>query len=202
MKNRLRYSAVLYFQNDGRKCLLCSILASLHPSINIHYKRVSFYKPYFDELNINGFNFINGFKCGHVHKFEGIKNLSINFFELVFHLEGSTKLPIHFRQKRNVLLDGLQKIGKIKQNGSKTPHEEPNYCTTFLKPLTNTKKIGCFEIVFDATHPNSNTEQSSQSWALALLATQLARTIRNVKSAVDLFYAYAYATLDHETIKL
>ena len=38
-----------------------------------------------NELNINGFDFTNGFKCSDVHKFNEINNLSINIFELNFY---------------------------------------------------------------------------------------------------------------------
>ena len=54
----------------------------------------------------------------------------------------------------------------------------------------------------DARHLNSNTDQSSESWPLEPLATQLARANKKYKSAIDLMYAYAHATLDEETIKL
>ena len=56
--------------------------------------------------------------------------------------------------------------------------------------------------MFDARHLNSNTDHSSESWPLEFLATQLAGTNKNKKSAIDLFYAYAHATLDHESIKV
>ena len=48
-------------------------------------QRVSNYKYYFDELNIEGFDFSNGFKCSDVKKFEKLNNLSINIFELSFY---------------------------------------------------------------------------------------------------------------------
>ena len=39
---------------------------------------------YFDELIIQGFDFINGFNCNNVHKFEKVNILSINKIELSF----------------------------------------------------------------------------------------------------------------------
>ena len=51
-----------------------SILASLHPCENNHPNRVSRYKQYFIELNINGSDFTNGFKCSDVHRFEKLNN--------------------------------------------------------------------------------------------------------------------------------
>ena len=55
---------MLNIQNDDKYCFLWSILADLHPiedSKNGHPTRVSNYKKYFNELNIEGFQFINGF---------------------------------------------------------------------------------------------------------------------------------------------
>ena len=53
----------------------------------IKHNRVSNYKQYFYELNINGFTFSNGFKCSDMHKLEKQNNLSINIFELNFYQE-------------------------------------------------------------------------------------------------------------------
>ena len=62
-----------------------SFLANLHPFKNDHLNRVSNYKRYFDELNIHGFHFSNGFKCSDVQKFEKLNYLSINIIELNFY---------------------------------------------------------------------------------------------------------------------
>ena len=113
-----------------------------------------------------------------------------------------TKVPIHYCDKLYTLLDDLQKkTGILKQTGS-MPHEKPNYGTAFLKPLIIIKKKNSIKIVLDARHLNSNTDQSTESWPLEPLARQLARANKNYKSAIDLMYAYARATLDDETIKL
>ena len=53
----------------------------------------------------------------------------------------------------------------------------------------------------DARHPNSNTDQSSESRPREPLATQLARGNKKYKSAIDLTYAYGKATLDNGTNK-
>ena len=63
---------------------LWSILAWLHPCNN-HPNTVSNYQQYFDELNINGFDFTNGYRCSDVHKFNELNNLSLNIFELNFY---------------------------------------------------------------------------------------------------------------------
>ena len=62
-------------------------ISSLHPiadSENEHSTRVSNYRQYFDELNIEGFDFSNGFRCSDVHKLGKLNNLFINKFELTF----------------------------------------------------------------------------------------------------------------------
>ena len=46
--------------------------------------KVSKYRQNVDELNI-GFDFLNGFKCSDMHRFEMIKNLFINKFEINFY---------------------------------------------------------------------------------------------------------------------
>ena len=60
-------------------------MAYLHPCNNNHPNRVSNYRQYFDELNIQGFGFTNGFKCSDVHKFNELNNLSVNIIELDFY---------------------------------------------------------------------------------------------------------------------
>ena len=73
VKIPLRSSAILNIENDDKYCFLWSILAYLHPCNNNHPNRVSSYRQYLNELNIEGFDFTNGFKCSDVHKFEKTK---------------------------------------------------------------------------------------------------------------------------------
>ena len=84
-KNSLRSNAILNVENNDKYCFLWSILASLHPCNNNHPNRVSNYRQYFDELNIQGFDFSKGFKGSDVHKFNESNNLSVNIFELNFY---------------------------------------------------------------------------------------------------------------------
>ena len=77
----LRSNASVNKKNDDKFCFICPKMASLHPGKNDHPSRVSNYKQYFNELNINGFDFSNGFKCSDMHNFEKINTLSINIFE-------------------------------------------------------------------------------------------------------------------------
>ena len=84
VKIPLRSSAILNIKNKDKYCFLWSILAYLHPCENSHSDRVSNYKPYFNELNIEGFDFSNGFKCSDMYKFEKLNNLTKNIYELGF----------------------------------------------------------------------------------------------------------------------
>ena len=78
-------SAILNINNDDKYCFLWSILAKLHPCENSHPDRVSNYEPYFNELNIDGFDFSNGFRCSDMYRFEKLNNLSKNIYELNFY---------------------------------------------------------------------------------------------------------------------
>ena len=80
----MRSSAFLNVENKDEYCFIWSILVSHHPCINNFPNRVSNYKQYFNELNINCFDFSNGFKCSDVHKLIELINLSFNIFELNF----------------------------------------------------------------------------------------------------------------------
>ena len=75
----------------------------------------------------------------------------------------ATKVPIHYRDKLNALLDELEKNGIIRQIGS-TPNEKLTYGTIILNPLIIIRKNDSIKIVLDARLLNSNTDQSSESW--------------------------------------
>ena len=85
IKIPLRSNAILNIENNDKYCFLWSVLACLHPCNNNHPNRVSIYRPYFNELNINGFDFTNGFRCSDIQKFNELNNLSVNIFELNFY---------------------------------------------------------------------------------------------------------------------
>ena len=112
-----------------------------------------------------------------------------------------SKVPIHYRDKLNILLKELEKYNIIKQIGS-SPQDKPVYGTTYLNPLIIIPKGDTIKCVLDARHLNSNTEQSDESWPIEPLAPQLARANKKYKFAIDLMYAYAYTPLDENTIKL
>ena len=112
-----------------------------------------------------------------------------------------SKVPIHYRDKLNVLLKELEKYNIIKQIGS-SPHDKPVYGTTYLNPAIIIPKGDTIKCVLDARHLDSNTKQSDESWPMEPLAPHLARANKKYKSAIDLMYAYAHTPLDEDTIKV
>ena len=93
VKVPLRSSAIVNIKSDDTNCFLWSILASLYPcekNSNI----VSSYRKYFKKLNIEGFDFSNGFKCGDMYMFEKLKNLLINIYELNFDQSKHKLIPM------------------------------------------------------------------------------------------------------------
>ena len=84
VKLPIRSNAKLNIQNNDKYCLIWSILAHIFPSYS-NPQRVSNCKHHFDKLNIQGYNFENGFIASDVKKFEKLNNLSKNIFELKFY---------------------------------------------------------------------------------------------------------------------
>ena len=60
-------------------------MANLHPCEKDHPSRVRKNRQRFNEVNVEGFDFKNGFRCSDLHKFEKLNKLSINIFELNFY---------------------------------------------------------------------------------------------------------------------
>ena len=81
VKISLRSNAIVNFGNNDKYCFLWSILAYLHPCKINHPNRDSDFKQFFNELNIQGFDFTNGFKCSDTHKINDLNNLSVNMNE-------------------------------------------------------------------------------------------------------------------------
>ena len=85
VKIPLRANAFLNVENIDKYCFLWSIIAYLHPCNNNHLNRVTNFRQYFNELNIQGFDFTNGFNCSYVQRFNELNNISVNIFELNFY---------------------------------------------------------------------------------------------------------------------
>ena len=107
VKIPLRSSVILNVQNHDKYCFIWSILASLHPCENDPPNRVSKYKQNFNELNINGFDFTNGFKCSDMHRIGKLNNLSINICELNFYQDSD-------KWKHNLIPIEIRKMNQIK----------------------------------------------------------------------------------------
>ena len=105
VKIPLRSSAILNIQNIDKYCFLWSLLAYLYPCDNSHPSGVKNYLQYFNELNIDGFDFTNSFKCSGVHKFNELNNLSVIVFELNFYQDGD-------KWKYNLTLSKLAKTNQ------------------------------------------------------------------------------------------
>ena len=100
VKIPLRSSAILEIKNDDKYCFLWSILASLYPC-EINSNIVSSYRKYFNKLNIEGFDFNNGFRCSDMYKFEKLNNLSTNIYELGFDQNNYKLIPIEISKNES-----------------------------------------------------------------------------------------------------
>ena len=81
----MRSNPILNIENNDKYCFLWSILAFLHPCNINHPNRVSNYRQYVNELNIQGFDFSKGFRCSDVHKFNELINLFVKIFQINFY---------------------------------------------------------------------------------------------------------------------
>ena len=100
IKVPLRSSAILNIKNVDKYCFIWSILASLYPCENIS-NTVSSYGKYFNNLNIEGFEFSNGLKYSEMHRFEKLNNLSINLYELNFNQNKHKLIPIEISKNES-----------------------------------------------------------------------------------------------------
>ena len=89
-----------------------------------------------------------------------------------------SKVPIHYRDRLNKLLVELEKYNIIKQIGS-TPDEKHTFGNTFLNTLIIITKGDAIEVVLDARHLNSNTNQEFESWPIEPLALNCLELTKN-----------------------
>ena len=85
VKNPFRANTILIFENKDEYCFIRSILAYIQPCENDHPSRVRNYIKNFHELNFEGFDFSNGFKCIDMHRFEKLIKSSLIIFEINFY---------------------------------------------------------------------------------------------------------------------
>ena len=81
----LRTNANLNIESIDKYCFLWSKSTGLYPCKDDHPSKVKKYRQCFNDLNIEEFDFIHGFKFSDVHKFEKLNNLSRNIFEINFY---------------------------------------------------------------------------------------------------------------------
>ena len=79
VKVSLRSSTILNIEKFDKYCFIWSILASLHPCGNSHPNRVSNYREWFDELNIDVCDFSNEVRCKDVPKNNELKKFIYQF---------------------------------------------------------------------------------------------------------------------------
>ena len=145
VKIPLRSNATLNIQNNDKYRFLRSKLADLYPCENSHPSRVRNYIQYFVELNIDGFDFTNGFKCSGMHRFETLKNLSINIFELIFHQDKNKRkhnaIPIEVsKNDSDRVVDFLKyknHYALIKKNVFSGDHHKNFICRRCLNSYTS-----------------------------------------------------------------
>ena len=97
VKIPLRISAIESIQNVDSFCFLWSISAQLRPisnSKNGHVTKVSIYGQSSDELNIEGFDFSDGFRSSDVNKFGKLNNLSGKIFVFFYTTRKHKLIPI------------------------------------------------------------------------------------------------------------
>ena len=100
IKIPLRSSAIVNIKNDDKYCFIWSILVKLHPC-DTNPDRVAKYRPYFNELNKEGFDFTNGFRCSDMYRFEKLNNLSINIYELNFDQNKYKLIPVEISKNES-----------------------------------------------------------------------------------------------------
>ena len=111
MKIPLRSSVIFNIKTDDKHFLFWSIIASLHPREKSRPNRVIIHRQYFNELNIEGTDFTNGFKRSDVHKLEKLNDLSINMLELTFHQDQNRrKHKLSPIESRNYFSDKVNDI--------------------------------------------------------------------------------------------
>ena len=111
VKIPLRSNSILKIEKNDKYCFRWSIIAGPHPCNDNRPNRVSNYNQYFDEINIQKFDFSKGFKFSDVHRFNDLINLSINKFELNFYQDQNQwkhkLLPIEISKHKSDKIDLL-----------------------------------------------------------------------------------------------
>ena len=110
-----------------------------------------------------------------------------------------SKVPLHYKEKLDKLLDELLKNDIIREMGNVDRNE---LGTSFVNPIILLPKNDYIKLVIDARYLNSITDLSSYSWPLEPIQTLLTRINGKYFTTSDLSCAYHQVPLTDETQKL
>ena len=104
------------------------------------------------------------------------------------------KVPIHYQEKLENLLEQLCKTGIIWEMGN-----DKEMAIEFIKPIIFPRKGNTVKLVIDAQYLNSITNLSRCSWPLEPIGSLLTRLKGNFFTTSDLCSAYNQVPLTEET---
>ena len=108
-----------------------------------------------------------------------------------------SKVPLHYRDQLEVLLNALQRAGIIREMGS-----DVEVGSLFTNPIIILTKGDTVKLVIDARYLNSITDFSNYSWPLEPVQMLLTRLDGVYYTTSDLASAYNQVLLSEDTRKL
>ena len=108
-----------------------------------------------------------------------------------------SKVPLHYQEKLENILDQLCKTGIIREMGN-----ENEMGSEFINPIIILPKGNTIKLVIDARYLNSITDLSRYSWPLEPIRSLLAKLKGNYFTTSDLRSAYSQVPLTEETKQL
>ena len=108
-----------------------------------------------------------------------------------------SKVPLHYRERLEILLNELQRAGIIRKMGS-----DVEMGSLFTNPIIILPKGDTVKLVIDARYLNSITDLSNYSWPLEPVQMLLTRLDGVYYTTSDLASAYNQVPLSEDTKKL
>ena len=108
-----------------------------------------------------------------------------------------SKVPLHYQEKLENLLEQLCKTGIIREMGN-----DKEMGSEFINPIIILRKGNTVKLVIDARYLNSITDLSRYSWPLEPIGSLLTRLKGNFFTTSDLCSAYNQVPLTEETKQL
>ena len=108
-----------------------------------------------------------------------------------------SRVPLHHKEKLEILLDQLCKTGIIREMGDDT-----EMGSSFINPVIILPMGNIVKLVIDARYLNSITDLSKYSWPLEPIGSLLTRLNGNYFTTSDLCSAYNQVPLTEETQQL